>query len=83
MKVITIDAETGKRVYSRKEVAEICGVSTQIVRRWDDSGYIPKSVRDENDYRYWTEDDIEVIKLYADLPRKEKYHENRRIEGLE
>lgn len=80
MKVITIDKDTGKRVYSRKEVATICGVSTQIIRIWEDNGIIPKSVRDENDYRYWTEDDIEAIKLYANLPRKEKYEEKRRKE---
>ena len=72
MKVITVDEGTGKRVYSRKEVATICGVSTQIIRIWEDTGKIPASTRDENDYRYWLEDDIETIKEYASIPLKEK-----------
>lgn len=72
MKVITIDEETGKRVYSRKEVATLVGVSTQTLRLWEDAGAIPASSRDENDYRYWCEDDIEKIKVYANTPRKDK-----------
>lgn len=72
MKVITIDEETGKRVYSRKEVATLVGVSTQTIRLWEDAGFIPAPSRDENDYRYWIEDDIRMIKEYADTPRKEK-----------
>nr|WP_314462741.1 MerR family DNA-binding transcriptional regulator [uncultured Clostridium sp.] len=72
MRVVTIDEETGKRVYSRKEVANIVGVSTQTIRLWEEAGSIPAPSRDENDYRYWVEDDIERIKEYAGLPRKEK-----------
>ncbi|MDL2302446.1 MerR family DNA-binding transcriptional regulator [Lachnospiraceae bacterium OttesenSCG-928-D06] len=70
MKVITIDQDTGKRVYSRKEVATICGVSTQTIRLWEDAKVIPASVRDENDYRYWVEDDLLKIKEYAETPSK-------------
>ena len=73
MKVITIDADTGKRVFSRKEVATICGVSTQIIRIWEDKGYIPKSMRDENDYRYWDEETVEIIKTYASMPIKDRH----------
>ena len=72
MRAITIDADTGKRVYSRKEVATLCGVSTQTIRLWEDAGRIPASIRDENDYRYWDEEDLEAIKAYASLPRKAK-----------
>ena len=50
MKVITVDEATKKRVYSRKEVATICGVSPQTIRLWEDAGQIPASTRDENDY---------------------------------
>lgn len=56
MKVITIDESTGKRVFSRKEVADMCGVSTQTIRLWEKAEVIPLSVRDENDYSYWDED---------------------------
>lgn len=72
MRVITIDADTGKRVYSRKEVATICGVSTQTIRLWEDAGGIPASIRDENDYRYWDEDNVEIIKEYSSKSVKER-----------
>lgn len=72
MRVITIDESTGKRVYSRKEVATMCGVSAQTIRLWEDAGSIPASTRDENGYRYWYEEDLEAIKAYASLPRKAK-----------
>ena len=73
MQVITIDKDTGKRVYSRKEVATICGVSAQSIRIWEDAGHIPASTRDENDYRYWNEDEVELIKQYANKPIKERH----------
>lgn len=72
MRVITIDAETGKRVYSRKEVATSCGVSAQTIRLWEDAKKIPASTRDENDYRYWTEEEVETIKVFAGMPVKER-----------
>lgn len=72
MRVITIDADTGKRVYSRKEVATICGVSTQTIRLWEDAGRIPASIRDDNDYRYWDEDTVEIIKEYSSKSVKER-----------
>nr|UVY16353.1 MAG: Pyocin activator protein PrtN [Bacteriophage sp.]UVY59643.1 MAG: Pyocin activator protein PrtN [Bacteriophage sp.]UWD76423.1 MAG: Pyocin activator protein PrtN [Bacteriophage sp.] len=72
MRAITIDADTGKRVYTRKEVADLVGASTQSIRLWEDAGSIPASIRDEGGYRYWYEEDLEAIKAYASLPRKAK-----------
>jgi DNA-binding transcriptional MerR regulator len=72
MKVYTIDADTKERVYTRKEVADLVGVSTQTIRLWEDAGVIPSSVRDDNGYRYWREADLEQIKAYADLPAKDR-----------
>jgi DNA-binding transcriptional MerR regulator len=72
MQVITIDAKTKERVYTRKEVADLVGVSTQTIRLWEDAGAIPPSVRDENGYRYWKDAELEKIKAYADLPVKER-----------
>ena len=72
MKVITVNANTGKRVYSRKEVATLCGVSAQTIRLWEDAGKIPPSTRDENDYRYWDEEEVESIKEYAGKSVKER-----------
>ena len=67
-----LDADTGKRVYTRKEVADLVGASTQSIRLWEDAGSIPASIRDEGGYRYWYEEDLEAIKAYASLPRKAK-----------
>ena len=72
MKVITVDAETGKRVFSRKEVAKLCGVTNQTIRLWEDAGSIPPSTRDENNYRYWNEDEVAIIIDYAKKPLKER-----------
>lgn len=72
MRVITVDEDTGKKVYSRKEVATICGVSAQTIRIWEDAGNIPASTRDENGYRYWYEEDIDTIKIYAGTSVKER-----------
>ena len=60
MQVITIDKDTGKRVY------------TQTIRLWEDAKVIPPSVRDNNDYRYWSEEDVEKIRSYSQLPAKER-----------
>lgn len=73
MRVVTIDEDTGKRVYSRKEVASLCGVSTQTIRLWEDAGKIPSSVRDENDYRYWTEEELDKIKEYSGKSVRERH----------
>lgn len=72
MRVITIDADTNERVYTRKEVADLVGVSTQTIRLWEDAGVIPPSVRDDNGYRYWKDAELEQIKAYADLPAKDR-----------
>lgn len=72
MQVISIDAETKERVYTRKEVADLVGVSTQTIRLWEDAGAIPSSVRDENGYRYWKDAGLEKIRDYANLPAKDR-----------
>ncbi len=72
MKVYTIDADTKERVYTRKEVADLVGVSTQTIRLWEDAGAIPSSVRDDNGYRYWREAELEQIRAYAELPAKDR-----------
>lgn len=73
MKVVNVDIDTGKRVFCRKEVADICAVSVQTVRFWEEADLIPKSIRDDNDYRWWYEDDIEAIKLYASQNKGKRY----------
>ena len=75
MKVVSIfiDADTKERMYRRNEVAKEVGVTTQTIRLWEDAGVIPQSVRDDNNYRYWSEADLEKIKAYASISRKDRY----------
>ena len=73
MKVITVDADNKKRVYSRTEVAKLCGVSVQTIRLWEEAKKIPTSTRDENDYRYWYEEEIPLIQAYANTSVKDRH----------
>lgn len=72
MKVITIDADTNERVYSRKEVSDLVGVSTQTLRLWEDNGIIPPSIRDDRNYRYWKEADVRKISNHSQLSIKDR-----------
>ena len=80
MRAITIDADTGKRVYTRKEVADLVGASTQSIRLWEDAGAIPASVRDEGGYRYWYEEDLEAIKLMPHYREKQNLKSSPKCE---
>ena len=74
MRVITIDADTNERVYTRKEVADLVGVSTQTIRLWEDAGVIPPSVRDDNGYRYLDENNqLKVDFILEHLQQVEIY----------
>lgn len=79
---ISIDADTGKRLYKRNEVAVECGVSTQIIKQWEEANLIPHSFRGDNNYRYWSEEDLAKIKEYASTPRKERYGNLKKSEEL-
>lgn len=78
VKQINIDIDTGKQVYSRKEVAEICGVTPQTVRSWENAGVIPPSIRDSNNYRWWDKEALKQIKAYALIPTKDKRIMNKK-----
>ena len=52
MRAITIDADTGKRVYTRKEVADLVGASTQSIRLWEDAGAMREAI-DTGMRRIW------------------------------
>lgn len=65
----------GTVVYSKSEVAQIVGRSPQTINLWDkwstelaDSGkprLIPAPIRMDNNYRFWTQEAVEKIKVYA------------------
>jgi DNA (cytosine-5)-methyltransferase 1 len=47
-----------KREYHVSEVADICGVSKETVRRWDNSGKLTALREDESDYRVYSMDQL-------------------------
>jgi DNA (cytosine-5)-methyltransferase 1 len=53
-----IPMNIGKREYHVSEVADICGVSKETVRRWDKSGKLTALREDESDYRVYSMDQL-------------------------
>ena len=58
------------KVYHVAQVADICGVSKETVRRWDRSGKLSAIREDSSDYRVYTQDQLlqfEEARLFFDL----------------
>jgi MerR family copper efflux transcriptional regulator len=53
------------------ELAERVGVSTDTVRFYERSGWLPRPERRGNDYREYVDSDVEHIRLLIDLRRLE------------
>jgi DNA-binding transcriptional MerR regulator len=51
------------------ELARQVGVSTDTVRFYERSGWLPRAARRENDYREYGELDVEHLRLLIDLRR--------------
>ncbi len=69
--------------YTRKEVADLCEVTTQTIRFWEDAGVIPSPIRLKNNWRYWSEKDVELIIEYSNKSRKERYGKVSKNQGKE
>jgi DNA-binding transcriptional MerR regulator len=51
------------------ELARQVGVSTDTVRFYERSGWLPRAARRDNDYREYGEPDVEHLRLLIDLRR--------------
>jgi DNA-binding transcriptional MerR regulator len=51
------------------ELAQRVGVSTDTVRFYERSGWLPRASRRDNDYRDYREPDVEHLRLLIDLRR--------------
>jgi len=51
------------------ELARQVGVSTDTVRFYERSGWLPRAARRDNDYRVYGESDVEHLRLLIDLRR--------------
>jgi hypothetical protein len=66
----------GKMYYSKNEVAELVGRNHQTIHLWHKYSeqleklgkerLIPAPLRLPNNYRMWSEDDVELIKQFAE-----------------
>jgi len=54
--------DTAGRIYRIGELAKELDRSTLTIKKWEESGLIPKAKRDSRGWRYYTEDDINEIK---------------------
>ena len=66
--MLTFDEE--RRTYKIGELAKELDRSTLTIKKWEESGLIPKAKRDSRGWRYYTEDDINKIKQ---IIRENKY----------
>ena len=54
--------------YTVSEVSGLCGISPRQLRYYDDAGLIkPKYRNPDNNYRYYTEDQIDLLLFMSDL----------------
>jgi DNA-binding transcriptional MerR regulator len=51
------------------ELARVVGVSTDTVRFYERSGWLPRATRSDNAYREYSEADVEHLRLLTDLRR--------------
>ncbi len=51
-----------RRIYKIGEVAMELDRSTLTIKKWEESGLIPKAKRDSRGWRYYTDGDIKEIK---------------------
>jgi DNA-binding transcriptional MerR regulator len=51
------------------ELARQVGVSTDTVRFYEKSGWLPSATREDNSYRQYEEDDVEHLRLLIELKR--------------
>lgn len=47
------------------EVAKQAGVNVQTIKRWSDAGKIPQPLRDRNNRRFFSEEQVAVIREYS------------------
>lgn len=73
IKEVRYYTQSGVRCYSRQDVAKICNISIQTLKLWEDANVIPEPIRDKNNYRYWDEESLELIKEYSSQSRKDRY----------
>ena len=55
--------DTSGRIYRIGELAKELDRSTLTIKKWEESGLIPKAKRDSRGWRYYTEDDVNKIKM--------------------
>ncbi|MHA2643030.1 MAG: MerR family DNA-binding transcriptional regulator [bacterium JZ-2024 1] len=71
-----------KRVtFTTKEVAELIGLSKKTLLNWLKRGYIPEPLRNERNYREWTEHDVRHLLRFVNNYHKYETLRGRRKSG--
>lgn len=86
-KITMYNVRMNKRsaVYHVAEVADICGVSKETVRRWDRSGKLTALREEGSEYRVYEKDQLlqfEEARLFFDGNKKEKIEQPKRVYTL-
>ncbi|MEI8348616.1 MAG: helix-turn-helix domain-containing protein [Candidatus Omnitrophota bacterium] len=55
------------KIYRTKEVLKIVGISRATLYNWFRDGKIREVARDRNDFRIFTESDVQVILSYKNM----------------
>lgn len=58
-----------KVTYTIQQVAEMTGLSKQVIRKWEDRYGIIEPKRLENGYRIYTQNDVEILQKIIDLTK--------------
>ena len=53
------------RLFTIAEVAKRVGVHADTLRRWVKTGKIPEPSRDRNDWRVFTEEEVQYVERFA------------------
>jgi len=65
--------QSGVRCFNRQDVAKMCNISIQTLKLWEEAKVIPEPIRDKNNYMYWDQKNLELIKEYSNQSRKDRY----------
>ena len=66
--------DDAERIYRIGELARELDRSTLTIKKWEESGLIPKARRDSRGWRYYTEEEVREIKR---ILREHNYFVNR------
>ena len=56
-------------VYSTEQIARMCSVTARTIRYWEDTGKLPPAKRTASRRRFYTDDDLALVRTLLSAPR--------------